>query len=41
MPSLTREDGMLSGLWPAFVQWNVPLGQAGVPGSSLPSWQSQ
>jgi len=27
--------------WPLFRQWNWPFGQAEVPGSSLPSAQSQ
>lgn len=41
MPSFTRDDGMTSAVCPAFVQWNVPLGHAEVPGSSLASGQSQ
>lgn len=36
MPSLTREEGMKVGLWPALVQWKFPLGQAAVPG-----WQKK
>ena len=52
-PSFTCDEGMYAGLWPAFVQWNLPFGQADVPkllgfdnlmkvpGSSEPSAQSQ
>ena len=32
---------MFNGLNPALVQWKNPLGHAAVPGSSLPSGQSQ
>lgn len=31
IPSLTREEGMKTGLKPALVQWKFPLGQAAVP----------
>lgn len=41
MPSFTRDDGITRAVCPALVQWNVPLGQAEVPGSSLASGQSQ
>ena len=34
---LTRPEGMIKALWPAFSQKNLPLGQAEVPGSSEPS----
>ena len=34
---LTRPEGMIKALWPAFSQKNFPLGQAEVPGSSEPS----
>lgn len=41
IPSFTCDEGILAGLCPAFVQWKKLLGQAAVPGSSLPSGQSQ
>jgi hypothetical protein len=53
IPSFTCDDGIYEGLCPAFVQWNRPFRQAGVPnslighrwevipGSSEPSRQSQ
>lgn len=41
MPSFTRDDGMMMGKYPEFVQQNVPFVQAEVPGSSLASRQSQ
>jgi len=41
IPSFTRDDGIIRDLCPALVQWNVPFGQAEVPGSSLASKQSQ
>ena len=30
IPSLTREEGIYRGLWPALVQWKLPFGQAGM-----------
>ena len=35
IPSLTREDRMFIGRYPAFVQWNLPFGQAEVPGKII------
>ena len=41
MPSLTREERTSRDLWPLLRQWNRPLGQADVPGSSEPSLEGK
>mmetsp|Transcript_2798 Transcript_2798/g.12638 ORF Transcript_2798/g.12638 Transcript_2798/m.12638 type:complete len:234 (+) Transcript_2798:316-1017(+) len=40
-PSLTCDDGSDAGLCPRLRQWNSPFAHADVPGSSVPSSQSQ